>query len=96
MTNDEIPKMGDYIRDRVTGFEGHVTATVRYLTGCNQVGVENKDNIGVDEIRWIDEQRVEVIRNDWTTADFLPEEPELPEIPETHDAHPTRSPGRRG
>lgn len=57
-------KFGAKVKDSVTGFEGYVTARCVYMNGCVQYEVTPavpKGNIPPKEY-WLDEQRVEVIK----------------------------------
>lgn len=35
-------RLGSPVKDKITGFEGIVRCQARYLTGCNQYGVQSK------------------------------------------------------
>ena len=50
--------MGKRVRDKLTGFEGVVTAICFYLDGSNRCQVESKD-----QERWIAEDRLKVATN---------------------------------
>ncbi len=56
--------LGLFVKDVVSGFEGYVTGTVEYLTGCNQVLVQprglDKDGKKRDP-EWFDDSRVSVV-----------------------------------
>ena len=54
--------LGKKVRDKVTGFEGIITAVVSYITGCDQYFVQPqvKDGAYV-EGRYMDVHRVEFI-----------------------------------
>ena len=56
-------KLGVKAREKVTGFEGIITARGQYLTGCDQYllvpGLTEKGQPG--ESHWFDENRLEVI-----------------------------------
>lgn len=56
-------KLGQTVRDAISGFKGTVTATVQYITGCNQVLVQPKakDDGGMVDSAWVDVSRVEVL-----------------------------------
>lgn len=55
-------KMGKQARDKVTGFEGIITARCEYLTGCAQYGISPPAKDGkVENTLYFDEGRVEVI-----------------------------------
>ena len=56
-------KLGDRVRDRISGFEGIATATAAYLNGCNRVLVEpaKLDKEGkLIEALWFDDVQVEM------------------------------------
>lgn len=55
-------KLGQTVKDRLTGFAGVVTARVEYLTGCAQVCVQPGMKADGDfrEARYFDETRIEV------------------------------------
>lgn len=50
-------------RDKVTGFEGIITGRAQYLFGCDQYVLvpRVRDDGKVEDGRWFDEGRVEVI-----------------------------------
>ena len=53
-------KLGQRVRDTITGYEGVVVARTAYLNGCVRVGVqvtELKDGKPMDA-EWFDEQQV--------------------------------------
>jgi len=56
-------RLGQRVRDVVTGFEGIVVSRVEYLSGCVQYCV--KPHVGEDgkmlEGEYIDEQRIEIV-----------------------------------
>jgi len=55
--------LGDYVRDRVTGFRGIVTGITYWLNGCIRVGIQGeKLNSGVpSETQWIDDVQLTVV-----------------------------------
>lgn len=56
------PKLGDYAKDKITGFEGVTTAKATYLTGCARYHVqpqELRDGKPVEGI-YFDEDQLEV------------------------------------
>lgn len=60
---DELVEMGDRVKDKVTGFEGTVTARVVYLNGCVQFCVDpgiDKDGKTQDH-HYIDEGQLSVV-----------------------------------
>lgn len=54
-------KLGDKIRDRVTGFTGIATAKTEYLNGCTQFDISGKSDEKTGEARVlsVDDQQVE-------------------------------------
>ncbi len=40
--------LGDFARDKITGFHGIVTANVDYLTGCSQMCLQPQAFVGDD------------------------------------------------
>ena len=57
-------KLGDRVKDRITGFEGTVTARIEYLYGCIQFRVqpdvaENGAQLKAD---WIDEDQLKIVK----------------------------------
>jgi len=58
---DDI-KLGKRARDKITGFEGIITAKCTYLTGCDQYCITPKAvNGDYKESMYIDAERIEVI-----------------------------------
>jgi len=56
-------KLGNRVRDNITGFCGIATARAEWLFGCNRIAIEPqelKDGKPI-EAQWFDEQRVELI-----------------------------------
>jgi hypothetical protein len=59
-------KLGNKVRDTLTGFTGIVTSRTEYLYGCVHIGVtpEDLDKDGkVKQAEFFDEQRIEVIKS---------------------------------
>ncbi len=59
---DKRIQLGAHVRDKVTGFSGHVTGRAEYITGCAQVLVQPqvKESGEFVEARWFDETRLSV------------------------------------
>ena len=57
---------GDKVKETVTGFEGIITGSVIYLTGCNQylVAAKAKDNFTEPISNWYDEGRLSLIKDE--------------------------------
>lgn len=64
-------KLGQRVRDRITGFTGMVTGRCEYISGCHQVLVVSPvDSSGkLVESQWYDEQRCEVTDAEAFTLD---------------------------
>lgn len=57
-------KLGDKVKDSVTGFTGIVTARTTFLHGCVRCGVQSdklKDGKPVDAV-WIDEPQLSLVK----------------------------------
>ena len=56
-------ELGVKVKDKISGFEGVVTGSVKYLSGCNQALVISK--VGADgrmgEPVWFDWQRLDIV-----------------------------------
>ena len=53
---------GDKVKEKVTGFEGIITGTVYYITGCNQYLITAKSQDGKEPVAlWYDEGRLELL-----------------------------------
>lgn len=65
-------ELGDYGRDQLTGFEGHVVATTTWLHGCRRFGLEpaklDKDG-KLCPIEWFDEPRVKAVERGTVVVD---------------------------
>lgn len=60
-------KLGDKLRDRLTGFEGIAVARIEYLNGCVQYELAPaalKEDGGRHKAEWFDVQRLEGVRNE--------------------------------
>lgn len=56
-------KLGSKVKDRITGFSGIATSHVKYLTGCDQIGVTpgvDKDG-KVQDTHYFDHTRLDVL-----------------------------------
>jgi len=55
-------KVGQQVRDVVTGFEGIATSKVEYINGCTQFGVQPKAVDGkFPEAVYLDHQRLQLV-----------------------------------
>lgn len=57
-----MENLGKRGKDKVTNFEGIITAKISYLTGCDQYGItpEAKDS-KIESNQWFDTARVEIV-----------------------------------
>jgi len=68
-------KLGDRVKDNITGYTGIATAMSEWLYGCKRVNIqpEDLDNHKVRDEKSFDEQRIEVVQKkkvDWKTPEF--------------------------
>lgn len=55
--------LGDKVKDTITGFEGVVTGTAEYITGCRQVCIVPPAKDGdYKPGQWFDDDRVAVLQ----------------------------------
>ena len=57
-------KLGQKVRDKITGLEGIATSRTEYLNGCVRYGIQaklNKDG-EVPEVEFTDEEQLEVVK----------------------------------
>jgi len=55
-------KLGQKVKDRITGFEGIVIAKCFYLNGCTSCQIRPdklKEDGSIHETQWIDEQQLD-------------------------------------
>ncbi len=82
-------KLGSKVRDVVNGYEGIATARCEYLNGCVAIVIEgplakNDNGIVQRDDMWVDEQRVEVLKE----GGFVPQGDYAPEArPDPVTAH---------
>ncbi len=61
MSETRDQNFGKAARDKVTGFEGIITAKVQFLTGCDQYGIAPPAKDGkIGETNYFDIKRVEI------------------------------------
>jgi hypothetical protein len=58
-------KLGDYVEDTITGYEGIVTGITHWLNGCARVGIQSKENRSNEtglpvDIYWVDETTIKI------------------------------------
>ena len=60
---------GDEVTEIITGFNGVITGSVHYLTGCNQylVTAKAKDNFTQPISEWYDEGRLKLLQSELVT-----------------------------
>lgn len=64
---NEKVELGDIARDTITGFEGVVISTTKWLNGCVRYAIQPqqlKDG-KVIEPEWFDSQQVELVRTNY-------------------------------
>lgn len=55
-------RLGNKVRDKVTGFEGIATGRVEYLTGCQQIGITPPAKDGeVKATQYFDAERLVLV-----------------------------------
>jgi hypothetical protein len=64
---------GDLVRDKITGYQGTITGTAFYLTGCNSYLVTSKarDEYSEPLGLWYDEGRLELIQKNLHTEESV-------------------------
>ncbi len=71
--------LGVQVKDSITGYRGTITARCEYITGCAQYLVQpvlNKDEAFV-EPKWLDEDRLMLLRAPVQTVDVERAGPDL-------------------
>jgi len=56
-----VTKLGDKVKDEITGFGGIATARSEYLNGCIYFLVEGKMDKGQKREHWFDEGRIKTV-----------------------------------
>ncbi len=58
---------GDSVKEKITGFQGIITGTCFYLTGCNQylITAKPKDEFSEPVALWYDEGRIELLKENY-------------------------------
>ena len=83
MDEEKIANLGKLGRDKVTGFEGVITAVAKHLYGCDSYLLTPK--IGKDGKRedayWMDEGRVEIVDEAVKPEDVKGDKPGGEELP---------------
>jgi len=65
--DDDMIRLGDLVRDRVTGFTGTVVCKTEWLNNCIRIGVQPKMELKegetqkLPEVHYIDEPQLEII-----------------------------------
>ena len=59
-------ELGQTVRDKVTGFKGIAITKCKYLNGCIQYSIQPRvnDNGEIPKDQWIDEQQLEIIKEE--------------------------------
>ena len=70
-------KLGQKVRDKVTGFDGIVVAKINYISGCSQCGINPQVKSGekYPDCTYIDNCRLEVIGEGVSMDDLELKEP---------------------
>jgi hypothetical protein len=58
-------KLGDTVRDKITGFEGTVVAKTEWVYGCVRYGVQGtklKEDGTIPDAQWLDQGQIEGIK----------------------------------
>lgn len=65
-------KLGDKLRDTITGFQGIATSKHEYLTGCTQYGLQAtiKKDGNLPQIEYFDENRLSVVKEKQVKLDL--------------------------
>jgi len=59
MEKKETIKLGDKVKDNITGVIGIAISRIEYLHGCTQFGIQAKAKDGnVPKVEWIDEPQL--------------------------------------
>lgn len=80
-------KLGQKAKDKITGFEGILTARHQYITGCDQyqLAPDGLDDDGkLKEIYSFDEGRIEILGPGITEADVESDKPGGPQFQSKH------------
>ncbi len=73
---ETMHELGKKARDKITGFEGIITARITYLYGCDQYGISPKAVDGkVGDTCYFDEGRVEIIGDGVTAREVIGTKP---------------------
>ena len=61
-------KLGDKVRDKISGLEGIITSKIEFLNGCIQYGIQPpvSENGDMREVEYIDEGQLERIKEKTT------------------------------
>lgn len=59
-------KLGDLVRDEITGYEGVVIGITNWLNGCARMGLQNRDQVNEktglpSDTYWVDETTLTLI-----------------------------------
>jgi len=64
-------KIGDKVRDKITGFEGIANAKIEYMYGCTQFEVQPlvDEHGNYQKYQWIDEPQLSLVKNNGKKKD---------------------------
>lgn len=82
---------GDFVRDRLSGLEGHVTAVTSYLYSCRRVCIQpprDAEQSKMPDSYWFDEPQLEVLE----AGAFVAEIPEVAGAPRRTGGGPDAPP----
>jgi hypothetical protein len=59
-------KLGEKVRDKITGYEGIAYARTEYLNGCIRIGIQDrlKQDGTVPDMEWGDQSEIEVTKKE--------------------------------
>lgn len=87
-------KLGQEVRDKVTGYQGIAVSVVEFLYGCRRIGIQAKPKKGEDkppEVELFDEPQLEIV-----SQGILPEpKPKAPHGDPAFKPQRARTPTRR-
>ena len=59
-------KLGDTVKDKITGFEGIVDAVIEYRNGCRRMAIKSKELVDGKPVdtQWFDEPDLESVKKE--------------------------------
>ena len=75
MNNLDRVKLGDKVKDEVTGFEGVATAATEFLQGCRRISITSQDLHDGKPIdsHWFDEPQITIVKKAVVKAEVVDE-----------------------